>query len=190
MVKKKKVNVLVYQMKITLEDIEPVIWRTFQVRGDVTLFRLHEYIQGFMGWENYHMHEFRINGERYGRPDPDGEAMFGTKINKDKEFKICDLISEGDVFEYVYDFGDDWRHEIIVEKALEAEVGAGYPICLAGERACPPEDCGGPWGYQEMLEVLKNSEHEDYEHYFEWVGDEFDAEEFDVDKLNGCLRKF
>lgn len=186
---KKKDDTLIYQLKITLKNIEPAIWRRIQVRGDIILFKLHEYIQGFMGWENYHMHEFRIKGQRYGKPDPDGEAMFGTKINKDKEFKVCDLVSDGDVFEYVYDFGDDWRHEIEVEKVLEAEAGSGYPICLAGERACPVEDCGGPWGYQEMLEILKDPEHEDYEHYFEWLGGEFDPKEFDLDKVNGRFER-
>ena len=186
---KKKDDALIYQLKITLKNIEPAIWRRIQVRGNITLFRLHEYIQVFMGWENYHMHEFRINGERYGMPDLDGDVMFGTKINKDKEFKVCDLVSEEDVFEYVYDFGDDWRHEIEVEKVLEPEAGAGYPICLAGERACPVEDCGGPWGYQEMLEILKDPEHDDYEHYFEWLGGEFDPKEFDLDKANGRFER-
>ncbi|HIJ71858.1 MAG TPA: plasmid pRiA4b ORF-3 family protein [Planctomycetes bacterium] len=186
---KKKDDTLICQLKITLKNIEPPIWRRIQVHGDITLFRLHEYIQGFMGWENYHMHEFRIKGQRYGKPDPDGEALFGAKTNKDKGFKVCDLVSDGDVFEYVYDFGDDWRHEIEVEKVMEAEAGAVYPTCLAGERACPEEDCGGPWGYQEMLEILKEPEHEDYEHYFEWLGGEFDLEEFDLDEVNGHFDK-
>ena len=186
---KKKDDGLIYQLKITLKNIEPAIWRRIQARGDITLFRLHEYIQGFMGWEHSHMHEFRIKGERYGRPDPDGEAMFGTQINKDKEFKVCDLVSKGDMFEYVYDFGDDWRHEIEVEKVLEAEAGVGYPVCLTGERACPAEDCGGPWAYAEMLEALKDPEHEDYGHYFEWLGGEFDSEEFDLEKVNGRFER-
>ncbi|MHC4635987.1 MAG: plasmid pRiA4b ORF-3 family protein [Planctomycetota bacterium] len=89
----------------------------------------------------------------------------------------------------VYDFGDDWRHEIEVEKVLEPEAGAGYPICLAGELACPVEDCGGPWGYQEMLEILKDPVHEEYEHYFEWLGGEFDPEEFDLEKVNGRFER-
>ena len=186
---KKENDALIYQMKITLKNIEPMIWRRIQVRENITLFRLPEYIQGFMGWENYHMHEFKINGERYGIPDPDGEAMFGTKIKKDKEFNVCDLVSEGDVFEYVYDFGDDWRHEIIVEKVLEAEAGVGYPVCLAGERACPIEDCGGPWGYEEMLEILKDPGNEEYEEYAEWLGEEFDSEEFDLEKVNGRFER-
>jgi len=186
---KKKDDALIYQLKITLKNIEPAIWRKIQVRGNITLFRLHEYIQVFMGWENYHMHEFRIKGKRYGRPDTEGAAMFGIKINKDKEVKVCELVSESDVFEYVYDFGDDWQHEILVEKVLEPEEGVVYPICLAGERACPTEDCGGPWGYQEMLEILKDPKHEEYEYYREWLGGEPDPEEFDIDKVNGLFER-
>ena len=94
------------------------------------------------------------------------------------------------MFEYVYDFGDDWRHKIEVEKVLDLEAGVVYPVCLAGERACPLEDCGGPWAYAKMIEVLKDSGHEDYEYYHEWAGDGFYPEGFDVDKVNGCLRKF
>ena len=187
MAKKKKTNVLIYQLKITLENIEPAIWRKFQVKSDITLFNLHEYIQVVMGWDDYHMHEFQIKGKKYGTPDPGGETMFGPKINNDKKFKVGNLLSEGDVFEYVYDFGDNWRHTIEVEKVLGLEAGVDYPVCLAGRRSCPPEDCGGPWGYQQMLEVLTDPEHEDYDYYCECLGDEFDAEEFDVDTVNGCL---
>jgi len=186
---KKKDDTLIYQLKITLKDIEPAIWRRIQIAGDITLFRLHEYIQIVMGWENYHMHEFRINSKRYGRPELEGEAMFGSTVYDGKKYKLCDLVSEGDTFEYVYDFGDDWRHDIEVEKVLAVEEGIKYPTCLVGERACPPEDCGGPWGYQEMLEVLKDPEHEDYEHWRDWVGDGFDPEEFNVDEVNGFFKK-
>lgn len=181
---KKKNDFLIYQLKITLKNIKPTIWRKILVRGDITLFKLHEYIQVFMGWENCHMYEFRIGGQRYSLPDPDGDFIFGIEINKDKDFKVCDLLSKGDKFGYVYDFGDNWQHDIKIEKVLESESGVIYPICLAGERACPAEDCGGPWGYQNMLEVLKDPEHEDYEDYYEWLGEEFDPEEFDLDEVN------
>ena len=179
----------IYQLYIELNGVQPAIWRRFQVAGDITLFRLHEYIQVFMGWENCHMHEFRINGERYGMPDPDGEAIFGTQVCNDKKYKLCDLVAEGDEFVYVYDFGDDWHHTVKIEKVLEPEAGVKYPMCMAGERACPPEDCGGPWGYEEMLEILKDTGHEEYEHWHEWLGEEFDSEGFDLNKVNGFFRK-
>ena len=179
-----KANTQIYQLKITLRDINPPIWRRIKVKGDITISKLHEYIQVFMGWENYHMHEFRVKGKRYGMPDPQLGEMFDDKIYNDKKFKLCQLVSEDDVFEYEYDFGDSWRHEIKVEKILAAEKGVSCPICLAGERACPPEDCGGPWGYEQLLEILKDPEHEEYEDYREWAGDDFDSERFDVDKVN------
>ena len=136
------------------------------------------------------MHEFRIKGERYEMSGMQKETMFGKKTYNEDKFKIIELVEVGDVFEYVYDFGDDWRHKIEVEKVLGLEAGVVYPVCLAGEQACPLEDCGGPWAYAEMIEILKDSEHKDYEHYHEWACDGFDPEGFDMDKVNSCLRKF
>ena len=186
--KKIKDNSQIYQIKITLKNIEPEIWRRFQISGNVSLFKLHRVIQIIMGWEDYHMHEFRIKGQKYGMPDPEGEAMFGTKVNKGTKFNVCDLVSEGDVFEYVYDFGDNWKHEIEVEKVLEAEAGVCYPVCIDGRRACPAEDCGGPWGYEDMLGVVDDPEHEDSEEYIEWLGEGFDPEEFDLEEVNDSLK--
>jgi hypothetical protein len=184
-----RANTQIYQLYIELNEVRPAIWRRFQVAGDITLFKLHEYIQVFMGWENCHMHEFRIKGKRYGMPDPEGEAMFGTQVCDDKKYKLCDLAADGDEFVYVYDFGDDWHHTVKVEKVLGPEEGVKYPMCMAGERACPPEDCSGPWGYEEMLEVLKNPKHREYKHYCEWLGGEFDPEWFDLKRVNGFFRK-
>jgi len=110
-------------------------------------------------------------------------------MNDEKEFRLKTVVGEGDVFEYEYDFGDCWEHEIIVEKVMEPEAGIKYPRCLAGERACPPEDCGGPGGYEELLEVLDDPRHEDYEDYRGWAGEDFDPERFDLEKVNRALRR-
>ena len=184
-----RANTQIYQLYIELNGVQPAIWRRFQVAGDITLFRLHEYIQVFMGWEHCHMHEFRINGERYGMPDPGGEAMFGTHVCNDKKYKLCDLVAEGDEFVYVYDFGDDWHHTVKIEEVLEPEAGVKYPTCMAGERACPPEDCGGPWGYPEFLQTLRGRNKKERQKLLDWLGDDFDPEAFDVNKVNQLLRQ-
>jgi len=178
-------DVQVVQLKVTLKEINPAIWRRFQVRRQVRLDRLHLFIQACMGWTNSHLHEFKIGGQRYRDFEQMDEDIDDYDMHDEKEYRLKKLVNEGCIFEYLYDFGDCWEHEILVEKLIEPEEGIIYPICLAGERACPPEDCGGPWGYQEMLEILKDTGHEEYEHWHEWLGEEFDAERFDVDKVNG-----
>jgi len=187
MANKEKAKASIYELKITLMHIEPAIWRRLQVEASITLARLHQIIQVVMGWENYHMHEFRVKGSRYGMPDPGGEAMFGSKVSNEKKFKLCDIAEAGDSFVYEYDFGDGWRHEIVIEKVLSAEPGIKYPVCLEGQRACPPEDCGGPWGYAELLEILDDPGHEEYDGYREWAGEDFDPESFDFQKVNKQL---
>jgi hypothetical protein len=172
----------VYRFKITLLDIKPPIWRRIEV-SDATLDNLHEHIQTAMGWTNSHLHQFEIEGRRYGVPElldddwGDSDFIDSTKIrlrklleNKQKRFR----------FLYEYDFGDGWRHEIVYEGAEPVEAGAKYPRCIAGARACPPEDSGGPWGYAGFLEAIRDPKHENHERLREWIGGEFDSEAFDT----------
>ena len=184
-----KADVQVVQLKVTLQEVEPAVWRRIQVRRQVRLDRLHLIIQAAMGWTNSHLHEFVIQGQRYRDVEQMDEDIDEPGVKDEQEFRLKKLVYEGDVFEYEYDFGDCWQHEIIVEKVMEPEAGVKYPRCLAGERACPPEDCGGLGGYEELLEVLADPGHEDYEHYRGWVGKDFDPERFDLEKINGFLRK-
>jgi len=177
----KKQSVLIYQMKAALTDIEPPIWRRFLVVSDITLYKLHLILQTVFGWENYHLYEFTIDNEFYGEPDDEYEQ----DINRASRFTLNQVIhTEKQEFLYIYDYGDNWEHRIVVEKILPVEQNAIYPFCLAGERACPPEDCGGVTGYMDMLEIISDPEHEEYKHITAWLGGSFDPERFDLISIN------
>ncbi|MGB7534069.1 MAG: plasmid pRiA4b ORF-3 family protein [Halobacteriota archaeon] len=183
---KKKFN-QVYQFKITLEGIKPPIWRRMQVPETYTFWDLHVAIQDAMGWIDYHLHEFELENPstgltvNIGSPNED----FGEEVLPEGEQKIADYFSmENRSADYVYDFGDSWEHKIQLEKILPREKDINYPICIKGKRACPPEDCGGIWGYEELLEIIRNPEHEEYEEMLEWLGGEFDPEDFDVEEVS------
>lgn len=172
----------VFQLKVTLKYIRPPIWRRIQVRGGITLDQLHLILQPVMGWQGYHLHLFEVDGIHYGEPDP------GWDVENEQRITLDRAVSEpGDKFIYKYDMGDGWEHEILVEKVLAPEPGVHYPVCLKGKRACPPEDCGGPWGYAEFLNAISDPKHPDHKDMLEWVGDEFDPEEFDLEAVNRVL---
>ncbi|MGI9950781.1 plasmid pRiA4b ORF-3 family protein [Moorellaceae bacterium AZ2] len=178
----------IYQLKITLKGIKPPIWRRVQVPGNVTLYKLHKIIQVVMDWGDYHLYEFRIGDTYYGIPDPDFEELH--RVKSARSVKLNQVVpSEGFKFLYVYDFGDNWQHEIVVEKILPPVEGMKYPICLDGRRASPPEDCGGIGGYYEMLRILRDPEHEEYEETLQWLGGSFDPEAFDLEIINEVLRR-
>ena len=174
----------VYQLKVMLRDIRPPIWRRIQVRSDTNLQRLHRIIQTVMDWHESHLHEFEILGARYG----DSEFMQG-EVEDEQIAKLGKLITEEkEKFLYRYDLGDCWDHEVLVEKIMPPEDGIRYPVCLAGKRACPPEDCGGAPGYEELLEILGDPSHPEHEDRFLWLPGDFDSEKFDVDSVNKRLR--
>lgn len=175
----------IYQIKVTLHHSPPPIWRRIQLKGDTKLGELHDVLQIVMGWSNSHLHVFRVGRISYGEPDP----HFPDDTIDERDICLDKIATEGDTFIYEYDFGDSWEHEIKVEKILSAEPGAHYPVCLAGERACPPEDCGGIFRYQWMLEVLGDPNHEEYAEVMEWVGDDFDPGALDIDAINGELHR-
>jgi hypothetical protein len=177
---KAKAPAEVYQLKITLQDVKPPVWRRVQVK-DCTLPKLHDIIQTCMGWEGYHLHAFEIGGQQYSEPDPDGIM----ETENERKVKLSQIIDGGiKKFTYTYDFGDNWDHVIQVEKTLPAEKGVKYPRCVDGKRACPPEDCGGAWGYANLLEAIQNPDHPEHEDLTEWIGGEFDPEAFDVEAVN------
>lgn len=174
-----------YQFKITLLEIAPPIWRRIQVQ-DCTLDRLHEHIQAAMGWTNSHLHQFEINELRYGDPEllDDFECIDSTTV-----FLSTVLPNSHFKFRYEYDFGDGWDHEILFEGEVPVEKGKKYPICLEGERACPPEDCGGVWGYQDFLAAIADPKHEEHDSYLEWCGGSFSPEEFDPKEATRRMKK-
>ena len=175
----------VYQLKITLDNLEPPIWRRVQVE-DCTLADLHAVIQLCMGWQNSHLHMFDIAGEQYSDPEMGGDS---DDLSTHSE-SLAHLVDQGyRTFRYTYDFGDSWEHTVEAEDELPAEPKVKYPRCVEGKRACPPEDCGGPWGYPAFLEAIQNPKHEEHAEMLEWVGGKFDPEKFSAAAVNKDMRK-
>ena len=176
----------VLQLKIVLKHIEPPIWRRVLVPDNYKLGDLHAIIQVTMGWEDSHMHAFRIGGREY----TSGEACKMGDMDMENEDKIAlsrvITLSTKD-FEYEYDFGDSWMHEIAVEKRLPIDPSARYPVCLAGARSCPPEDCGSVPGYYEILKALRNPRTREQRELLEWLGEGYDPERFDIERVNRWL---
>ena len=186
--KKASTDAPIYQIKVTLDESKPPIWRRILVRSDITLGQLHNVIQAvMMGWADYHLHQFIVGETYYGVPDPDYEGFL--EMHDESRVRLNQIVTgEGFKFRYEYDFGDSWEHILAVEKVLPPEPGQQVPMCIKGKRACPPEDVGGVWGYAEFLEAMRDPEHEDHEMYLEWIGGEFDPEEFDLEETNEILR--
>jgi hypothetical protein len=175
----------IYQIKVTLLDTDPPIWRRLLVPADLTLEQLHYVLQLAMGWEDCHMHEFRIGQQRFGTPDPMETAFGGSRTASERTARLWNVLGRAGIKAvYTYDFGDSWDHRIVVEKRLPPEPGRAYPACLAGERHAPPEDCGGIPGFYNLLEAIRNPKHEEHEELLNWVGGGFDPDAFSVDEVN------
>jgi hypothetical protein len=185
---KKSAASAAYQLKITLQEIRPAIWRCFQVPSSIRLRRLHDVLQIVMGWTDSHLHQFEKDGKHYGVP---GDGMFGNlEILDQTQVTLGQLLKrEGDALVYVYDFGDDWHHDLVLEKILPGEGAAARPVCLAGERHCPLEDVGGVAGYEEFLEALFDPKHEEHDQCVGWAGGRFQPEEFEITAVNEVLSR-
>lgn len=173
------------QLTITLREVEPAIWRRLVVPASLTLRELHAVIQTALGWEDYHLHLFEVDGVLYG----DVEEIEGRPLGDEETFSVGQAAEAVGEFSYEYDFGDGWTHEVHVDQAI-AGVGVGIPHLVGGARACPPEDCGGPGGYEELLKVLADPAHEEHEHLVGWVGGSFDPEAFDLVETNANLELY
>jgi hypothetical protein len=174
----------IFRIKITLVGSDPPIWRSFEVPAEISLGALHTVIQTVMGWEFEHMHSFTIKKETYGS----AHEEFGDE--HDEEITALDKVARTrSKFEYEYDFGDCWIHGLEVEKVVAPEPGVFYPRCIAGERACPPEDCGGIYGYDQILEAVRDRENAPDSELLEWVGDDFDPAAFNVGEVNEALAR-
>lgn len=175
----------IYQLKATLLGSEPPVWRRIQVPGTATLEELHYIIQCIMGWECCHLHQFDVGGVMYSDAEYGLEgARPGHRVTLQEA-----VPTQGMAFGYVYDFGDNWEHGIVVEEILTRHEGEHFPVCIDGERACPPEDCGGVWGYENFLAAIADPGHQDHEDLLDWIGGSFDAETFDVGKVNSELKR-
>ena len=177
------VDTRIYQVRVSLEWIEPEIWRRFLVSGDYTLAGLHYFLQDIMGWDggDYHAHVFWTPKGKYGVPSGPRTDMID-----ESETSLGQIVqSDGREFMYVYDFGDQWRHVLTVEDVFDPEPGVKYPVCVAGERACPPEDCGGVGGYNRLIDMLKNPGDRSRDH-IELMGN-YDPGHFDLEAVNRGL---
>jgi len=171
------------RLKITLDDVKPTVTRRVEVPFDIRLERLHLTIQAAMGWTNSHLYEIRARGVGWSTPYPDRDGA--------NDFLDARKARLGDVFEdigakklqYVYDFGDGWEHTIEVERLADPEQGALYPRLIEVSGRCPPEDVGGPWGYAEFLDAIKDPKHERHAEFTDWIGDDFDPNAVDTEWL-------
>jgi len=182
---KKRAAKPVYQLKITLKYSEPPVWRRVLIEEDDTLEDLHYLIQRAMGWDNSHLHEFIIKKVSYMAAEQRGDL--DVKVESHATLRRV-LTRSGMKFSYLYDFGDGWEHDIVVEKRLERDPDLAYPLCIDGARACPPEDCGGAPGYARVLDCVDHPEDPDYKDLREWLGP-YDPDAFDVEAVNQHLRE-
>ena len=175
-------GILVFE--VTLLDVEPPVWRAIQVTGDYSFWDLHVAIQDAMAWLDTHLHEFEVivpatqHIVRIGVPDEESLDQQPTLPGWDRQISAYFQTDNADA-NYAYDFGDGWMHRVTLKEIVDADPSATYPRCVAGGRACPPEDCGGPWGYKRLLDAILNPNHEEHDSMLEWVGGSFDPEMFD-----------
>jgi hypothetical protein len=173
------------RLRISLADHLPTIWRRLLVPGEIKLSKLHDILQAAMGWEDYHLHLFQIGDASYGRMDDDLDE---DDIDEDSVV-LSGLVQAPMRFSYQYDFGDDWQHEVVVESIEPVPVILKWAVCLDGQRACPPEDCGGAGGFQRFLEAVGHPDHDDHDELVEWFGRPFDPEGFSVAGANAALQR-
>ena len=179
----------IYEIEISLREIEPRIWRRIAISGNSRLSSLHKAIQAVVGWCNSHLYEFMISGKSYRQWDYAIDGDWFDDGPDSKAYQLRKLVKGKSQFRYIYDFGDCWEHDLTVLAVRPPDPDVIYPVCIGGERACPPEDVGGPWGYQDFLEAVLNPQHEEHDRMLEWIGGKFDSNAFDLDEANKRLRR-
>jgi pRiA4b ORF-3-like protein len=176
----------IHRIKVTLSGVRPPVWRRLLVPSDVTLLRLHRILQAAMGWDDAHLHRFRVGHASYG----DRILLSEVSARAERTARLAEVAPAlGDRLRYDYDFGDDWEHVVVVEAVLAPQPGVRYPSCVAGKRACPPEDCGGAWGYGTLLEALADPRHPAHAERLAWLGGALDPEAFDLAEVNRRLAR-
>lgn len=175
-----------FQLKVSLKYSKPLIWRRIVVLATITLSKLHQVLQITMGWTDSHLHAFNAQGIEYGNPDFDED--FELEMEDEKRVKLNQLVHEPkDRFFYEYDFGDSWEHEIVLEKIVDAAL-YDNAVCINGARACPPEDVGGVYGYQQFLKAISDKNSLEYKDWIDWVSGDFDPERLDLPEINYQLQ--
>ncbi len=188
------------QLKVELSYTDPPVWRTVVVPHDIRLDRLHNVIQQSLAWDDAHMHSFERDGVIYETPVPADMDMFGglssRPVHDERKVTLDQVLTKArQKLDYTYDFGDDWLHLITLEKLLPDEpvIGRAKPkriaVCVDGANAAPPEDCGGPPGFENLKEALADPKHPDFDAMVEWCGDEFDAAELSIASINDDLKR-
>ncbi|MDO9153046.1 MAG: plasmid pRiA4b ORF-3 family protein [Paludibacter sp.] len=175
----------IYQIHISLIDFKPRIWRRILIHPDILLVDFHRIIQTVMGWTNSHLHQFEKDRAFYAPNELEIEDTADSR-----KIKVNKLLKkENDRIKYEYDFGDGWRHDIVLEKILPFDSAIQLPVCIKGKRNCPPEDCGGIWGYADLLEIISTPRHKEYKEMIDWLGEDFDPNYFDLDEINEMLQE-
>jgi len=186
--KKSAVPPEILQLKVTLLGTMPPIWRRLLVPADLTLAQLHDVLQTAMGWQDGHMHEFSAGHRHFGKPNPEDRLMGMDPVENERTVRLSSVLSRVRAKAiYTYDMGDSWEHGIMLEKRLPADPGTTYPVCTGGERACPPEDCGGIPGFYDLLDALGDPTHEQHNELRDWVGEDYDPDVFSLDGVNRML---
>jgi hypothetical protein len=178
----------IYQLKVTLLGTMPPIWRRLLAPANVTLAQLHDVLQAAMGWQDCHMHEFSAGHRHFGKANPEDRLMEMPPVENERTVRLFGVLGRvGAKALYTYDMGDRWEHSIVLEKRLPVDPGTAYPVCTGGERACPPEDCGGIGGFYDLLDALRDPTHEQHEELQDWVGDDYDPDAFSIDEVNRMI---
>lgn len=178
----------IYQIKATIKSCKPPIWRRFVLPDSTSLHSLYKVLQVLFRWEDYHLHEFTIEGEAYGIPDPEEDPFWEKEVIDERKIVLSKVAKKvGRHFDYWYDFGDNWHHDVVIEKIMQNQTPMKHPRCIGGKRASPPENVGGVWGYKYFLDAINDPKHEEHDEKLEWIGGEFDPEEFDIDGINENL---
>lgn len=181
----------VYQLKVTLANSRPPIWRRILVASDVNLGVFHNILQDVMGWTDSHLHQFIAGDVMYSTPYEDLAQDFEMEFKDESKYRLSQLLKkEKASLTYEYDFGDSWEHKILLEKIMPHDDSIETPSCIKGKRACPPEDCGGIWGYENLIAIIQDPKHPEYQDMREWLGEDFDPERFDLDETNEALKVY
>jgi len=174
----------VHQLKVTLRQVRPPVWRRVLVESSSTLYKLSAALETAVGWYGGHLHTFDVDRVVYGQPDPDWD------VRDERKVRLGDVLARvGSKMRWDYDFGDGWEHDVVVEAIVDRDPKLRYPRCVAGRRACPPEDCGGPYGYRELLAALDDPSDPRHEEFVEWVPPGFDPARFDAGEINLMLHQ-